>query len=460
MCAVIAPAVAAPTVSRGVRLGYGVGSFCTATFASVPGLLLLFYMTNFLAVPPWLAGIVVTAPKVWDLIINPLVGRWSDRTTSRLGPRRPWLLAGACTLPVAFFLVFAGPPLTGVPAALYVGVCFMGAATAYALFEVPYKAMPAEMTEDYHERTSLLQWRMVFVGAATAIAGVAAPAIANSQGESGTLDSYRLMGAVIALVLLAAMLGSFFGTARAPMTGAPQADTGGLIKQFAVVRDNRGFLWLTALSCTQQLAIAIMLAAAPYFATYTIGDPRATTTLFAALVGPMMLTMPLWTWLSRRFDKRNAMIMAACTFAGGTAAAMATPLLGGWFAHVMILLVGTGVAGVTLLQFSMLADVIAVDARSTGRRRAGVFTGLWTAIESGVSAFGALILGSILSLGGFLSSVATERLDQPESAEAAVLIGQTAVPAAIILLSVAMTLRYDLRDPNRAAAQAAPGDPV
>src|SRR5690606_20743516 len=132
---------------------------------------------------------------------------------------------------------------------------------------------------------------------------------------------------------------------------------------------------------------------------------------------------------------------------------------GGWFAHVMILLVGTGVAGVTLLQFSMLADVIAVDARSTGRRRAGVFTGLWTAIESGVSAFGALILGSILSLGGFLSSVATERLDQPESAEAAVLIGQTAVPAAIILLSVAMTLRYDLRDPNRAAAQAAPGAP-
>ncbi len=108
MSLVIAPAVAAPTVPRGVRLGYGVGSFCTATFGSVPGLLLLFYMTNFLAVPAWLAGVVVTAPKVWDLVINPLVGRWSDRTVSRLGPRRPWLLAGACTLPIAFFLVFAG----------------------------------------------------------------------------------------------------------------------------------------------------------------------------------------------------------------------------------------------------------------------------------------------------------------------------------------------------------------
>ncbi|MFB4286560.1 MFS transporter [Nonomuraea sp. ATR24] len=453
----IAPGVAAPTVSSGVRLGYGVGSFCTATFTAVPGLLLLYYMTNFLAVPAWLAGVVVTAPKVWDLLINPLVGRWSDRTASRLGPRRPWLLAGACTLPVAFFLVFAGPPLTGVPAALYVGACFLAAATAYALFEVPYKAMPAEMTDDYHERTSLLQWRMVFVGAGTAIAGIAAPAIVNSQGDSGTLDSYRLMGVVIAVVLLAAMLGSFLGTARAPMTGAPQADTGSLIRQFAVVRGNASFLWLTVLSCTQQLAVAIMLAAAPYFAAYTIGDPKATTSLFAALVGPMMLTMPLWSWLSRRFDKRGAMILAALTFATGTALALATPLFGGWYAHAMILLVGTGVAGVTLLQFSMLADVIAQDAADTGKRRAGVFTGLWTAVESGVSSFGALIFGVILSMGGFLSSEPSRPVEQPDSAVTAVLVGQTAVPALIILLSVAMTFGYRIKDPMRAAAPAPDG---
>ncbi|GAA2363416.1 hypothetical protein GCM10010404_16880 [Nonomuraea africana] len=104
-------------VSRGVRLGYGVGSFCTATFGAVPGLLLLYYMTNFLAVPAWFAGVVVAAPKVWDLVVNPLVGRWSDHTVSRMGPRRPWMLAGACTLPLAFALLLAGPPLTGVPAA-------------------------------------------------------------------------------------------------------------------------------------------------------------------------------------------------------------------------------------------------------------------------------------------------------------------------------------------------------
>ncbi|MEU1387412.1 MULTISPECIES: MFS transporter [unclassified Nonomuraea] len=440
--------VSAPTVSRGVRLGYGVGSFCTATVSAVPGLLLLYYMTNFLAVPAWLAGVVVTAPKVWDLIINPLVGRWSDRTVSRMGPRRPWLLAGSLTLPVAFFLVFAGPPLTGVPAALYVGLCFMATATAYALYEVPYKAMPGEMTNDYHERTSLLQWRMIFIGAATAISGVLAPMIATGQGEEGTLGSYRLMGLTIALILLASMLGSFFGTARAPMTGAPEADHGGWREQLAAIRGNRAFLWLTVMACLQMLAVSMMLAAAPYFASYTLGSPKSTQTLFAALVGPMLLTMPLWVWLARRFDKRGAMILAALLFGGGTAAAMATPLFGPLYAHLTILLVGIGIAGVELMLFSMLADVVAADAAESGKRRAGVLTGLWTAIESGVSSFGALIFGIILSIGGFVESDASTPVQQPDSAVTAVLIGQTAVPALIIFLSVLVTLRYRLRPPD------------
>src|SRR4051812_846808 len=119
-------------LSRSVRLGYGLGSFCAGTFAAVPGLLLLYYLTNVLAVPAALAGLVVFVPKAWDLVINPWVGRFSDRTASR----RPWLLAGAVALPPAFALTFAGPPLRGGAAALYVGACFFLAATAFALFEV------------------------------------------------------------------------------------------------------------------------------------------------------------------------------------------------------------------------------------------------------------------------------------------------------------------------------------
>ncbi|GIH29521.1 MFS transporter [Acrocarpospora phusangensis] len=425
-------------VPTGVRLGYAVGSFCTANFAAIPGLLLLIYMTNVLAVDPLLAGVVVFLPKAWDLIANTLIGQWSDRTVSRWGPRRPWMLAGTAVLPVAFAVMFIGPPLKGVPAAIFVGLAFLVAATGYALYEVPYKAMPAEMTHDYHERTSLLQWRMVFIAIAIAMSGVLAPMLAGD-----TLEGYRLMGIVFAVILLVAMIGSFFGTAKAPYTGQQESE-GSLRVQLAAARDSKPFLWLLGLCSAQTLAAGVMLAGAPYFAAYTLGDPDATTTLFAALVGPMLITMPIWVWLARVLDKRGAMILSGLLFMSGAILASASPWFGPLYAHLAIVVVGVGYAGLQLLQFSMLADVIAYDGQVSGKRRGGVFTGLWTAVESAVAAFGATIYGAALSFGGFLESDPANPVTQPDSAVTAVLVGITVIPALIILSGVLMTLKYDL----------------
>ncbi|WP_155336317.1 MFS transporter [Acrocarpospora corrugata] len=425
-------------VPTGVRIGYAVGSFCTANFAAIPGLLLLIYMTNVLAVDPLLAGIVVFLPKAWDLIANTLIGQWSDRTVSRWGPRRPWMLAGTAVLPIAFAVMFIGPPLKGVPAAIFVGLVFLVAATGYALYEVPYKAMPAEMTHDYHERTSLLQWRMVFIAIAIAMSGVLAPMLAGD-----TIEGYRTMGFVFAAILLVAMIGSFFGTANAPYTGQQESE-GSLRVQLAAAKDSKPFLWLLGLCSAQTLAAGVMLAGAPYFAAYTLGNPESTTTLFAALVGPMLITMPLWVWLARVLDKRGAMILSGLLFMAGATLATASPLFGPLYAHFCIVVVGVGYAGLQLLQFSMLADVIAYDGQVSGKRRGGVFTGLWTAVESAVAAFGATIYGVTLSVGGFLESDPANPVTQPGSAVTAVLIGITVIPALIILSGVLMTLKYDL----------------
>ncbi|MEV7806179.1 MFS transporter [Microbispora sp. NPDC088329] len=438
-------------VSLGVRLGYAVGSFCTANFATIPGLLLLFYMTNVLAVPAAFAGVVLFLPKAWDLIANTLVGRWSDRTVSRWGPRRPWLLAGALVLPVSFALMFAGPPLTGAPAGAYVGLTFLLAATGYALYEVPYKAMPAEMTTDYHERTSLLQWRMVLISVGIAMSGILAPMIAGK-----TAGGYRTMGVVFGVILLVAMLASFFGTARAPFTGQQRSE-GTLREQLSAARTSRPFMWLLGLSSAQTLAVGVMLAGSPYFAAYVLDDPSATTTLFAALVGPMLVTMPLWVWLARRLDKRGAMILSGAMFGVGGLLILATPALGSLYAHLCVMLVGIGYAGLQLLQYSMLADVIAYDGVVSGKRRGGVFTGLWTAVENAVQALGATLYGWVLSAGGFLSSDPEHPVTQPDTAHVAVMVGVTLVPALITFAGVLMTLKYELTAERIDAATAGAG---
>ncbi|MET8159898.1 MFS transporter [Sphaerisporangium sp. NPDC005289] len=436
-------------VPRSVRLGYGVGSFCTATFSAIPGLLLLFYMTNILAVPALLAGVVVFAPKAWDLVINPLVGQWSDRTVSRWGPRRPWLLAGAAILPAAFALTFSGPPLTGTPAALFVGAFFLLAATGYALYEVPFKAMPAEMTGDYHERTSLLQWRMIFVALAIALSGIIAPAIA-----AHSLDGYRTMGIAFGALLLLSMLASFFGTAKAPMTGAVEPESS-LRTQLAAARASRPFMWLLGLSSAQTLAAGVMLAGAPYFASYIVEDVSATSTLFAALVGPMLITMPLWVWAARKMDKRGAMLLAGALFLVGGLAVALTPVFGALYAHLATLVIGVGYAGLQLLQFSMLADVIAHDSARSGKRRGGVFTGLWTAVESAVAALGAAVVGVVLAAGGFVSSDPEHPVTQPGSALTAIILAQAVIPAVIVGLGIWMTVKYDLTADDLAKADTA-----
>jgi GPH family glycoside/pentoside/hexuronide:cation symporter len=431
-------------LSRSLRVGYGFGSFCSGTYSTVPGLLLLYYLTNVLAVPGWQAGMVVFLPKAWDLVINPWVGRRSDRTVSRFGPRRPWLLAGAATLPVTFVLTFAGPPLHGGWAAAYVGVWFFGSATAFALFEVPYKCMPSEMTDDYHEQSRLLVYRMSFLGLAILLSGVVAPLIANAQNENGTVEGYRVMAIVIGGVLLVALLATFAGTRNAPYIARAEAAPMSLPGQLAAARENRSFLNLLGLSCTQMLAAGTMLAGAPYFATYILKDPDAITTLFLALVGPIVIIMPVWVRISRRYDKRGAMLLASWLFLVGGFALTFTQLFGAVYAHICVVVIGLGYGGLQLLQFSMLADTLIADALRSGTGRAGVFTGLWTAAETVFFALGALLLGGLLSASGFVSSEPDHPVAQPDSAILAVLIGGAAVPALLVAIAIALTRRYDL----------------
>ena len=159
-----------------VRFGYSLGSLLTGAFGTVPGLLLLPYLTDSLGVGAGLAGLLVLAPKAWDVVVNPVAGRVSDRTVTGIGPRRPYLLGAGLAVAVLFALIFAGPFGSSTAAApAYVAVAFLLTATAYAFFQVPYVAMPAEMTDDYGERTRLMTWRVAVLALAILVSGGGAP---------------------------------------------------------------------------------------------------------------------------------------------------------------------------------------------------------------------------------------------------------------------------------------------
>ena len=91
-------------LSTSERIAFGAGSLATGTYAVVPGLVLLYYLTDVLGVTAALASFVVFLPKMLDLVYNPIIGRLSDSTVSRVGPRRPWMIAGMILFPFRFRL--------------------------------------------------------------------------------------------------------------------------------------------------------------------------------------------------------------------------------------------------------------------------------------------------------------------------------------------------------------------
>ncbi|WNI24769.1 MFS transporter [Streptomyces sp. ITFR-16] len=417
---------AAPRLPRRVRIGYGLGSLCTGTFATVPGLILLYYLTDVLAVPAAVAGAAVFLPKAWDVLINPLVGAVSDRSRLRGGPRRPFLLIGACTLPPLFALLFAAPPLRGAAAAGYVAALFLLAATAYAVFQVPYVTMPAEMTEDPGERRRILGWRVAFLGVAILLSGALAPALAHADGDSPA--SYRLMGVAVAALLAAGMFGAWSTTRGAPAVARSEAEPS-LRAQLAAARSSRPFRLLVTMWTLQALAIGVMLAGVQYFATYTLGSANAVTPLFACMIGPLVLFMPLWNRLARLRSTAHAQWCASLLYLVGAAALAFTRQAGPALGYAAVAVVGIAYAGLQLLPLTLLADTLAEDVARTGKRRAATFTGLWTAAETLAFALGAGAFALVLAVTGFRSSDAGHRVVQPQEALSGIALGMSVLPA-------------------------------
>jgi GPH family glycoside/pentoside/hexuronide:cation symporter len=410
---------------RRLRAGYSVGSLVAGAFGTVPGLLLLPYLTDSLGIGAAAAGLLVLLPKAWDVLFNPVAGRISDR----LGPRRPLMLAGGLAVGALFALLFAFPEGGGA----YVEIVFLLCATAYALFQVPYVAMLVEMTADYDERTRLMTWRIAVLALTILLCGAGAPALRDATG------GYGVMGVVVGAVILVGSVGVFVGTRGA--SGATRVDVGAGFRTLVnAVRQSPRFRRLFAAFVIQAVGIGTVLAGVDYMSRVVLGDPSMQTVLFIAFVAPAVIVMPLWQSFGTRYGKRSGFLVATFLFA--------VPLLLSVFARSLSTapivalagLTGVGYSGVQVFPLSILPDVISAEEDRTGARLAGVFAGVWTAGETLGLALGPGVYGLVLAAGGYVSSTDGTAV-QPESAVVAALLGFTVVPAVFALAALPLLTR-------------------
>jgi len=442
---------------RSVRIGYATGSLVTGAFGTVPGLLLLPYLTDTLGVAAGAAGLLVLAPKAWDVVVNPLAGRLSDRTRTRWGARRPYLLFSGLALAALFASIFAGV-FRGSAGAAWVSLAFLATATAFAFFQVPYVAMPADMTEGagltdpYGERTRMMTWRVAFLALTILVSGAVAPIVVKLFG--GGVPGHRAMGVFIAALMVAGTILVFVMTKRAP-TGAIVESEPTLRRQLAVAAGNKPFRVLVACFVMQAAGVAAMLAGVQYFADHVLHDHDATTLLFICVVGPAILVMPAWNRIGERVGKLKGLVAASLLLTIGTFALVAAPVLPVMLIYGIVALIGCGYAGQQLFGLAMMPDCVAYDTARTGRRQAGVFTGLWTAGETFGLALGPGVFGLTLQIFGYVPSSTGTPVEQSATAEMGVLLGFTVVPGIIVGLALLFLRAYDL-SAERLAGMAQP----
>ncbi|MDX2707728.1 MFS transporter [Streptomyces sp. PA03-6a] len=428
---------------------FAAGSIGMGVWVTVPGIFLLYFLTDVLAVPPQVAGLALLLPNVADIVVHPWVGRISDTALARGGHRRHLMLTG-CVVVLAFVTLFAVPSdLHGTTAAIWVAVALVAGNLLYSCYQVSYLATPADLGIGYHERTRLMGYRNVVITVSVLLAGVAAPVVAGNDPGVG---DYTRMALLLGAVMLAAMLVGITGVARlnqaAPGTPAEPGHRGGLL---VALRD-RHFRALTASYLTVAITMNLVLAAMPYFAEYELGRSALTSVLIAAFMAPAVMTTPLWVLVARRLGKQRSLLAAQAVFVVGSlvlalGAEAGLPLL-----IAAVAMQGVAFAAMQLMPLSMVPDVIAA-AGPAGTASAGSYTGLWTAAEATGGALGPYVYSACLAAGGFVASTAGEHTTQSSGAVAAVRYGFTLVPAVLMTIAIALQRRYAL---DRRAHTAAP----
>ena len=439
-------AAPADDIPRGVKLSWGAGALGVAILMNAVAFLVLFYMVSILKIEPALAGALIFITKIFDVITDPIVGGWSDRLKTAGSRRRPFLLVGAFVAPISFAMIFTTPLFENSAfSAAYIFVVMLVYTLGYTLFNVPYMSMPAEMTRNYHERSSIHGYRMVFISIGGIMAGALAPALLEVLGRTAW-SSYAFIGVGGGAVIFISMMIAWAGTGGAKYSKAA-VEKQDIFKELKVVFRNRHFLRLLAVKFCQLLGAASAQAALVFFVLNVMQLDFKALSYYGLVIGLVSVAAsPMIVRLSLIFGKHVTYIIAAtCSILVFLSWPFASPDDPLWMFLVRGGVLAVAVAGNVIMAMSMLTDIINHAAQVTGVRREGIYTAFYSFVEKFTFAFGPLIVGVALSVAGFDENIPAEDMRTP-AVRQALLLGISYIPAVMVAASIFLLSGYKLRE--------------
>jgi glycoside/pentoside/hexuronide:cation symporter, GPH family len=440
------------------KLAFGAGDLAPAIATFVPSFFQFFFLTSVAGLDPLLAGSIRAILSIWDAVNDPMVGWLSDRTRSRLGRRRPWLLYGAVPFGLLYFAQWIIPPFDDTGKFIYYLIVGLFFNIAFTAVNVPYTALTAELTQDYDERTSLNTFRFAFSIGGSLLTAVLHPAIVAQYPDNPAMG-FLVSGAVWGGLCILPFFWCVAGTRERYQDQPVPTDTA-IIPQFLSALRNRPYLFVVGIYLFSWLAVqftssilvpyvTFWLGSVPQFPAQALGLTFNSTAdivpiMLLAVQGSAFLCLFMWNAVCRRIGKK-AVYMIGMVFwiAVQSVLFFVQPDQIG-LAIILAVLAGVGVATAYIVPWSMMPDVIEYDELLTGQRREGIFYGLMVLLQKFGLALGQFLTGFVLQMAGFISTEGLADIRQPDSALLALrwMIGP--IPTVVLICGMILTAFYPI----------------
>ena len=429
------------------RLGYGLGDTASNFFFQTFNIFLLYYYTDVYGLPAAAVGTMFFVSKLWDAINDPLMGVVSDRTNTRFGKFRPYLLWMAVPYGVMGYLMFAGPDFDDTGRLVYAWVTYTLMMMLYTAINVPYSALMGVMTPVSAERTILSSFRFVGAFGGGLLISMLVRPMVQYFGVEDEATGFRITMAIFAVVSIA-MFWTTFATTKERVESPPE-ETVSVKNDLKLLLGTRAWLVLCFAGILTLSSVALKGAVTIHYFKYYVQDEGGAfiwifdqTSFFLTMNSlALILGVCCTKFLTDRFDKKSILIVLSLLSAISAAAIFFIPPDQYW-TMLAVSCIGAVFAGPTApIVWAMYGDVADYGEWKYNRRMTGlVFSASMFAQKFGLT-IGAGLSGWLLAYYGYVAN-------QPQTEESMMGIRYlfTFIPAGVSVLNVVALSFYNLSD--------------
>jgi GPH family glycoside/pentoside/hexuronide:cation symporter len=419
-------------VTLGTKLGYAVGDFGANLAFQVVSFYLLFFFTDIFGILPAMAAIIFLVAKIWDAVSDPIMGTITDRTRSRWGSKRPYLLFGAIPLGLVIYLLFLAPDLTQNLKFAYGMATFVLFCTVITIVNVPFLALTPALTPDSHERSVVTGYRVVLGLLGTLVAAGATMPLVSLLG-SDPVRSFRSLGLIYGGIVAAVTLVCFFTVKERVV--AVKAKPIKLKESWTSLLINKPFLIITAGTFLHMIGMNILAIIVNYYFKYNLNAEHMISVGFLCIFVTAALFIPFYVVISKKTSKKFTynlgmgivVIGLLLVFMFGSKTVnlfgLDLPLI-----FVFLFICGMGLSTNWLSPWSMIPDTVEYAEWKTGNRNEGILYGIFYFVFKLGTALAGFLVGNLLARSGYVANIA-----QTAPALAAIRLLFTLIPAAFII---------------------------